>query len=176
MTAFASGALLADVLLHNLPEIFKEEGNGEEIDPHSIPFFQKKEIYICIGVIALFAIEKIIVLLTGKSDSNIKPKNQDLNNTKKKSKTHRCDKDKYEESSENDHAHENDSHGHSHAHTEGGNLQNIIISFLGDFVHNVTDGLALGAAFGTSKNTKNYFFILKRSKIRNYINYFNIFP
>ena len=158
MTAFASGALLADVLLHNLPEILKEEGDGQEIDPHSIPFFEKKEIYICIGVIALFAIEKIIVLLTRKSDNKRKPKNENPNTTNKKSKTDSCDIDLNKEHSENDHVHELDSHGHSHAHIEGGNLQNIIISFLGDFVHNVTDGLALGAAFGTSKNMKNYFF------------------
>ena len=125
MTAFAAGALLADVLLHNLPEILKENDNEDNIDPHSESFFKKKEIYICFGVIFLFAVENIISLLTKKKDGK-----------KTGEKTHEISDDSHD-------------HGHSH-HASEGNLQNIIISVMGDFVHNVTDGLAIGAAFGTS--------------------------
>jgi len=120
MTAFASGALLGDVLLHNLPEILKED---DENDSES--FFKKKEIYICFGVIFLFAIEKIISLLTQQKEKKILEKKSEIS-------VNHCD-----------------SHGHGH-HGDKGNTQAIIISIIGDFVHNITDGLAIGAAFETS--------------------------
>lgn len=144
MSAFASGALLADVILHNLPEIFKsDEGDSMSSDAN---FFQKKEIYICIGVITLFAIEKIVGLLTSESKNN-KQKSKPIDNKSKNIANKNKVNNIASEYSDNDHYDHN--HGHSHAHSNG-NLQNIIISFLGDFVHNVTDGIAIGAAYGTS--------------------------
>ena len=41
-------------------------------------------------------------------------------------------------------------HGHAHKHNH--NHSNIIISLLGDFIHNLTDGMAIGAGF--NKNIK----------------------
>ena len=41
-------------------------------------------------------------------------------------------------------------HGHEHKHNH--NHSNIIISLLGDFIHNLTDGMAIGAGF--NKNIK----------------------
>ena len=39
-------------------------------------------------------------------------------------------------------------HGHAHKHNH--NHSNIIISLLGDFIHNLTDGMAIGAGFNKS--------------------------
>jgi zinc transporter ZupT len=47
----------------------------------------------------------------------------------------------------NNNSHENHSHNHSHNHSS-----NIAISLLGDFIHNITDGMAIGAGF--NKNLK----------------------
>lgn len=37
------------------------------------------------------------------------------------------------------------------------NSENVILSIIGDVMHNITDGLAIGAAFATSK-----LFVLKK--------------
>jgi zinc transporter 7 len=127
MSAFASGALLGDVMLHNLPEIL-DDSHGHESHPNdsqaecSMCFLKQKEALICLGVIVLFMIEKIISLYT---------KNLDDEGCKENEKV-------------------KDSHGHSHGHSHGRSKQNIIISLIGDFVHNLTDGLAIGAAYATS--------------------------
>ena len=44
----------------------------------------------------------------------------------------------------------NHNHGHSHS-CGGGNSENVVLSIIGDLIHNVTDGLAIGAAYSTSK-------------------------
>ena len=43
----------------------------------------------------------------------------------------------------------NHEHGHLHHH-EHLNTSNVVISLLGDFIHNLTDGMALGAGFNKS--------------------------
>lgn len=122
MSAFAAGALLGDVMLHNLPEIMTDD-TEMSFTPFNDPtggvlialrnFLVQKETLVCIGVITLFAIEKIISLFTYPKEEGEK------------------------------HANPHDHHGHSH----GGSTQNVIISFIGDVVHNITDGLAIGAAY-----------------------------
>jgi zinc transporter 7 len=132
MSAFASGALLGDVVLHNLPEILNDGGDHNHSHSHETThgcswcFLFKKEALICWGVIVLFVIEKIISLYTNRFEDN--PKS----------------------TSEVDDKH---SHGHSHGHSHstGSGNTNIIISIIGDFIHNITDGIAIGAAFSTSK-------------------------
>jgi zinc transporter ZupT len=125
MSCFASGALLGDVLLHNLPEILTE-GHSQEKKGLSFieEFLLEKETLICLGVIVLFVIEKIISL-------SLIEKNK---------------VDHFDNSEAQSH------HGHSHGNTGSfsNSTQNIIISVIGDCVHNITDGLAIGAAYSKS--------------------------
>jgi zinc transporter 7 len=105
LSAFAAGAILGDVLLHNLPELY-EDDSEPKTDCKYCAFFLKKEILICLGVLSLFVIEKFIGLFNREEKHD----------------------------------------GHSHTHGNG-----LSLTILGDFLHNVTDGLAVGAAFSKSK-------------------------
>jgi zinc transporter ZupT len=106
LSAFAAGAILGDVLLHNLPEIYGEDETQIKTDSSIFAFFLKKEIILCIGVLFIFFIEKIMGLF-------VKEEKQDH---------------------------------HSHSHCGSG----LSLTMIGDFLHNLTDGLAIGAAFGKS--------------------------
>jgi zinc transporter ZupT len=104
-SAFASGALLGDVLLHNLPELME---NNEPVDTACVfcNFLSRKETLIILGILFLFFIEKLLGLFGS-------------------------------------HDHKEGEHGHSHA--------NLTVTFIGDFLHNLTDGLAIGASFAKGK-------------------------
>ena len=64
MSSFAAGALIGDVFLHNLPEIY---GDGTDSENN---FFLKKQTLLGFGIIFLFAFEKILKLFI-KKDTKI---------------------------------------------------------------------------------------------------------
>jgi len=53
------------------------------------------------------------------------------------------------------HNKKSDENSHSHSCIGHGNSENVILSIIGDIIHNITDGMAIGAAFSTS----NYYYI-----------------
>lgn len=111
MSSFAAGALIGDVFIHNLPEIFEHEHEHEHHHhEHSmLELLTKNEILICWGVLLLFTVEKIMNLFSPHS------------------------------------------HHHDHEHKEDKlNTSNVAISLLGDFIHNLTDGMAIGAGYNKS--------------------------
>ncbi|OUM58435.1 hypothetical protein PIROE2DRAFT_69959 [Piromyces sp. E2] len=97
---------------------------------HNLPeiseTYNQNALYICWGILSLFILEKIVSFL-GQNTS--KKENENKNKGKK--------------GKGQDHGH---SHSHNHEHS------NIVISLVGDFIHNLTDGMAIGAGF--NKNLK----------------------
>ena len=118
MSLLATGALIGDVFIHNLPEI---NDNHSHIHTHNnisnninsiiYNLFYQNELLICWGILSLFIIEKIISYLEEINKGNVKEIKQ------------------------------HDHHSHEHNHS------NIAISLIGDFIHNLTDGMAIGAGF-----------------------------
>ena len=106
MSSFAAGALIGDVFIHNLPEIFEQHEHEHHHSNHSLfDLLTKNEILICWGVLLLFTVEKIMNLFSP--------------------------------------------HSHHH-HEDKLNTNNVAISLLGDFIHNLTDGMAIGAGYNKS--------------------------
>ena len=131
MSSFVAGALIGDVFIHNLPEIneshsnnhFHNNSSNNNIYSLLYNLFEQNELLICWGILSLFFFEKIISYYEHK-------------NIQKKVENHK-------------HSHNlNLEHNHNHNH----NHSNIVISLVGDFIHNLTDGMAIGAGF--NKNVK----------------------
>ena len=134
MSSFAAGALIGDVFIHNLPEInisnhhhthelnHIDNHNNKKLTQIFYNLFSKTELLICWGILFLFFFEKIISYI-------------EHNNKEKKTHLHFHENKQQEEK-----------HNHEHNHS------NIIISLVGDFIHNLTDGMAIGAGF--NKNLK----------------------
>ena len=129
MSSFAAGALIGDVFIHNLPEVFESKHHHEHEHEHHHEHHHHHNEYslikslinnngllICWGVLLLFAVEKMMSYFSKK-----------VNN-------------------DDDHKHEHEHHHHEHNHVH----TNIALSLLGDFIHNITDGMAIGAGFNKS--------------------------
>ena len=136
MSSFAAGALIGDVFIHNLPEIFEHNDLLDRSHSHShshphpsyhshttiLNKFAKNELLICWGILLLFCVEKIMNYFSGTHQNN----------------------DEVTPEKNNEHSH------HHHHHHEHLNTNNVVISLLGDFIHNLTDGMAVGAGFNKS--------------------------
>ena len=123
MSSFAAGALIGDVFIHNLPEI-----NISSSDFHNeVNGTLLKNMFSKNELLICWGI--LFLFFFEKIISFI-----EYNNSKKL------------EINKEDHEH----HEHDHIHKH--NQSNIIISLVGDFIHNLTDGMAIGAGF--NKNIK----------------------
>ncbi|KAF8119688.1 ZIP-like iron-zinc transporter [Boletus edulis] len=143
MTAFATGGLLSDVFLHLVPHAFL--GEHQDSGAHFVMVEDKRNILIglaiFIGFATFFIMEKSLRVLGG------------------------------------DQGNEGHSHGHSHSHSHlmvcdpgvrrrgvkmviqkksiwykalGQSKLSAYLNLFGDFVHNITDGLAMAASFYSS--------------------------
>ena len=123
MSSFAAGALIGDVFIHNLPEI--NISNSDFHNENNGTLLQN--MFSKNELLICWGI--LFLFFFEKIISFI-----EYNNSKKL------------EINKEDHEHHEHDHIHKHNHS------NIIISLVGDFIHNLTDGMAIGAGF--NKNIK----------------------
>ncbi|KAF9643968.1 ZIP-like iron-zinc transporter [Thelephora ganbajun] len=154
MTAFATGGLLSDVFLHLVPHSFL----GEHHDVHFLMVEDKRNIIIGLGIFVGFAsffmMEKTLRVLgsegeghshshshshtiegsTGHSSGvELSHSNGELKARKERKEDKREDAQDEERSSQN-----------------GPSKLSAYLNLFGDFVHNITDGLAMAASFYSS--------------------------
>ena len=123
MSSFAAGALIGDVFIHNLPEINISNSDFHNENNGTL----LKNMFSKNELLICWGI--LFLFFFEKIISFI-----EYNNSKKLNI--------------NKEEHEHYAHDHIHKH----NQSNIIISLVGDFIHNLTDGMAIGAGF--NKNIK----------------------
>ena len=123
MSSFAAGALIGDVFIHNLPEInISSSDFHNEVNGTLLKNMFSKNELLICWGILFLFFFEKIIFFI------------EYNN--------------YKKLNINKEEHEHYAHDHIHKH----NQSNIIISLVGDFIHNLTDGMAIGAGF--NKNIK----------------------
>ena len=122
MSSFAAGALIGDVFIHNLPEINDNHTHTHNHSHNNIP----NNININSIIYNLFYQNELLIcwgILSLFIIEKIISYLEEIN------------KGNVKEIKQHDH------HSHEHNHS------NIAISLIGDFIHNLTDGMAIGAGF-----------------------------
>ncbi|KAM4048127.1 zinc transporter ZIP5 isoform 1-T4 [Anomaloglossus baeobatrachus] len=168
LVALAVGTLCGDALLHLLPHA-QEDPSEDKLHSGSHSFDAVfKGLSVLGGIYVFFLVENLMGLLRKKRKSKkkchqVKPQIQEEGCTtalwehrhsigpefcEETIPVDGCEEEAEgpETSGEMAHSH----HGHSHS-TSGGGLAEIVwMVLLGDGIHNLTDGLAIGAAFSVS--------------------------
>ncbi|KAF9004056.1 ZIP-like iron-zinc transporter [Cyathus striatus] len=162
MTAFATGGLLSDVFLHLVPHSFM----GEHQDPgaHFVMVEEKRNILIGLGIFvgfaAFFFMEKTLRVLGNDdgatshshshSHSNAGPVAvattsalDSSNNGLRARSTEKSSDPDNKAAAEHESTHETSS-------PSGPSKLSAYLNLFGDFVHNITDGLAMAASFYAS--------------------------
>ncbi|KAK0500273.1 ZIP-like iron-zinc transporter [Armillaria luteobubalina] len=159
MTAFATGGLLSDVFLHLVPHSFM----GEHQDPgvHFVMVEEKRNILIGLGIFsgfaAFFFMEKTLRVLGGGEDdsghshshSHVQPSDASGARASAVSTSSGSNNLKSRASTSASAEVKEPSPGPSHAAT-GPSKLSAYLNLFGDFVHNITDGLAMAASFYAS--------------------------
>ncbi|KAK0193970.1 ZIP-like iron-zinc transporter [Armillaria mellea] len=159
MTAFATGGLLSDVFLHLVPHSFM----GEHQDPgvHFVMVEEKRNILIGLGIFAGFAafffMEKTLRVLGGGEDdsghshshSHVQPSDPSSAHASAVSTSSGSNNLKSRASTSASAKVKEPSPGPSHA-AAGPSKLSAYLNLFGDFVHNITDGLAMAASFYAS--------------------------
>ncbi|PBK75866.1 Zip-domain-containing protein [Armillaria solidipes] len=159
MTAFATGGLLSDVFLHLVPHSFM----GEHQDPgvHFVMVEEKRNILIGLGIFsgfaAFFFMEKTLRVLGGGEDdsghshshSHVQPSDASSARASGVSTSSGSNNLKSRASTSASAEVKEPSPGPSHAAT-GPSKLSAYLNLFGDFVHNITDGLAMAASFYAS--------------------------
>ncbi|KAF7771586.1 hypothetical protein Agabi119p4_5897 [Agaricus bisporus var. burnettii] len=154
MTAFAAGGLLSDVLLHLVPHSFM----GEHQDPgvHFVMVEEKRNILIGLGLFAGFAaffvMEKTLRVLSGDDEGG---------HSHSHSHSLKDDCDSAETTAVNNSVSQNGLRSRKGEKVKEDNVQPVkassgptatsaYLNLFGDFVHNITDGIAMAASFYAS--------------------------
>ncbi|KAJ4477374.1 Zinc/iron permease, partial [Lentinula aciculospora] len=158
MTAFATGGLLSDVFLHLVPHSF--HGEHQDSGVHFIMVEEKKNILtglgIFLGFAAFFFMEKTVRVLGGDEDGTP---------THSHSHSHSVDNEarttgrsivtpngtlKSRTKVEPPSSAESPNSGSTDFTANGPSKLSAYLNLFGDFVHNITDGLAMAASFYAS--------------------------
>ncbi|KAF4597652.1 hypothetical protein EYR40_008116 [Pleurotus pulmonarius] len=159
MTAFATGGLLSDVFLHLVPHSFMGEHQDDGV--HFVMVEEKKNILVGLGIFIGFAsfffMEKTLRVLAGEDASgghshshSHSPSNSDTNGhasgvstSEKQNGLRSRAKGEKEDSLEKIDVSPTTTNS-------GPSKLSAYLNLFGDFVHNITDGLAMAASFYSS--------------------------
>ncbi|KAJ3928579.1 MAG: Zinc/iron permease [Lentinula lateritia] len=161
MTAFATGGLLSDVFLHLVPHSF--HGKHQDSGVHFIMVEEKRNILtglgIFLGFAAFFFMEKTVRVLGGDEDGTTAHSHSHSHSVddramttgrsiatsegtlKSRAKIESTSSPTYLESSNTE---------STNSVTNGPSKLSAYLNLFGDFVHNITDGLAMAASFYAS--------------------------
>ncbi|KZV73111.1 ZIP-like iron-zinc transporter [Peniophora sp. CONT] len=160
MTAFATGGLLSDVFLHLVPHSFMGEHSGHGV--HFVMVEEKRNILIGLGIFigfaTFFVMEKTLRVLGGEEGHSHSHSHSHSDAATLESKSNGAstavaalNDDGLRARKSNGTAEEKE-HAHEHEHGEGKGPSKLsaYLNLFGDFVHNITDGLAMAASFYSS--------------------------
>ncbi|KAH9945331.1 Zinc/iron permease [Epithele typhae] len=162
MTAFATGGLLSDVFLHLVPHSFMGEHQDDGV--HFLMVEEKRNILIGLGIFVGFAsffiMEKTLRVLGGDeegaghshshSHSHAQP-SADSANGHSTAVSSSSDASGLKARSKSDqHEASHGAAGDSHDAPKQTSKLSAYLNLFGDFVHNITDGLAMAASFYSS--------------------------
>ncbi|KAJ8693102.1 hypothetical protein PTI98_010348 [Pleurotus ostreatus] len=158
MTAFATGGLLSDVFLHLVPHSFVGEHQDDGV--HFVMVEEKRNILVGLGIFIGFAsfffMEKTLRVLAGEdasgghshshshslSDSDANGHASGVSTSEKQNGLRSRAKNEKEDSLEKIDV--------SPTTNSGPSKLSAYLNLFGDFVHNITDGLAMAASFYSS--------------------------
>ncbi|TEB34574.1 ZIP-like iron-zinc transporter [Coprinellus micaceus] len=162
MTAFATGGLLSDVFLHLIPHAFMGESQAPGV--HFLIVEEKRNILIglaiFVGFASFFFMEKTLRVLSSDeeegghshshSHSHSIPPHKDAEPT---SVTSGIEKSSSPNGLKQRRKDKTEVHGHDaepEKPSQGPSKLSAYLNLFGDFVHNITDGLAMAASFYAS--------------------------
>ncbi|KAF8164005.1 ZIP-like iron-zinc transporter [Pholiota molesta] len=158
MTAFATGGLLSDVFLHLVPHSFMGEHAGTGV--HFVMVEEKRNILVGLGIFlgfaAFFFMEKTLRVLGGGDEDNVGHSHShshapEVQATKASGIAAPVTKDGLRNrSSDASKATDSTADHEERQSTNGPSKLSAYLNLFGDFVHNITDGLAMAASFYAS--------------------------
>ncbi|KAJ3782824.1 Zinc/iron permease [Lentinula aff. detonsa] len=157
MTAFATGGLLSDVFLHLVPHSF--HGEHQDSGVHFIMVEEKKNILTGLGIFmgfaAFFFMEKTVRILGGDDNeaaahSHSHSQSHSIENEGKTTGRSVAFSEETLKSRVKASSAESSKSVPTNSATNGPSKLSAYLNLFGDFVHNITDGLAMAASFYAS--------------------------